>query len=99
MRFTLPLTFHNERVQPLSDIIDDKAEVFLTSKTPVEVNVSVMTSRGLIFLEKTTIHNTPFRVPYEPPWGSDWSVLQLTNTKQLSEVEEPLEILLTIEAF
>jgi hypothetical protein len=98
MRFTLPLTFHKERTQPLSDIIDDKADVFLTSKTPVEVNVSVMTSRGLAFIEKTTISDIPFKVPYEPPWGRDWSVLQLTNLKQLSEMQEPVEILLTIEA-
>ncbi len=96
MRLAFPLTFHGERSQPLSDIIEDAAEVFLTSKKPIELNVSIMTSRGLTFLEKALICQTPFKIPYEPPWGRDWSVLQLMSPNPANEAEEPFEVLLTI---
>lgn len=95
----IQLSFHKERVQPLSDLVGNAdAKFYLTSEKPCEVNISIMTSRGLSYFERITLDATMHKVPYDPPWGLDWSVLQLAAVKSPSLDEEPYEVTLIIES-
>ena len=94
----LALTFHSSRDQPLSDLVNRApAQMFLTAPKPIELNLSIMTSRGLTHVDNITLTESPYKLPYEAPWGVDWSVLQLTAVPPRSTTEEPHEVMLTIE--
>ena len=89
----LELSFHNERTQPLSDLVKKRvADFYLTSIEPLEVYVSVMTSRGLSHFDRVSLCETPYKVPYEPPLGADWSVLQIQALKQRPYWQAPYNI-------
>jgi hypothetical protein len=94
----LPLTFHRARTQPLSDIVGAHNAIFqIYSEQPIELYVSVMTSRGLAHFDKIVLSNTPYAIPYDPPWGSDWSVLQLEAVVPRTGHCEPYVITLEFE--
>jgi len=94
----IQLAFHTERVQPLSDLVGNAdAKFYLISEKPCEVNISVMTSRGLSYFERITLDATRHKVPYDPPWGLDWSVLQLAAVKSAPPDDTPYEVTLVIE--
>jgi hypothetical protein len=94
----LALSFHSSRDQPLSDLVNGAdACMFLTASTPIQLNVSIMTSRGLSFLDLVTLSSVPYKIPYEPPWGRDWSVLQLAAIKPRPADDSPYEVSLQIE--
>jgi hypothetical protein len=89
----LPLSFHVERTQPLSDLVrKSHADFYLTSEIPIQVYVSVMSSRGLTHFDSVQLTTTPYVVPYEPPLGSDWSVLQIQALTPRKLDEEPYNI-------
>ena len=94
----LALSFHSSRDQPLSDLVNRApAAMFLTAPKPVQLSVSIMTSRGLAHIDNITLAEEPYKLPYEAPWGADWSVLQLTAIPPRLADEEPHEVMLTIE--
>jgi hypothetical protein len=98
--FQLNLSYHYERSQPLSDIVgNSEAVVYLTSERPHKVYVSIMTSRGLTFMEQVQVDEKPFKIPYNAPWGRDWSVLQLQASSPRSIQEEPYEVTLVVEKY
>ena len=87
------LSFHVERSQPLSDLFGNKdGVVFLTSERPLEATVSLMTSRGLAYVETVRLDATPIRIQYDPPWGLDWVVLQIQAKTPLDLAEAPYEV-------
>jgi hypothetical protein len=91
--FTLPLSFHYERTLPISDIFRNRnAEIILTSKTPIPLNVSIMTSRGLCFFDSVIICETDYSLPYEQSGGADWSVLQLQAQSPRDSCDSPFEV-------
>jgi hypothetical protein len=91
MSFTL--SFHSTRTQPLSDLVQGRAAKFLlTSETPIKAHVSVMTSRGLSHFDTVTLGSTPYAVPYEAPWGRDWSALQIQALDPRDCTIEPYEV-------
>ena len=91
--YILQLTFHRERTQPLSDLVrKGPAKFYLTSETSIQVYVSVMSSRGLTHFDLVQLTKTPYEVPYEPPLGSDWSVLQIQAVTPLELDETPYSI-------
>lgn len=93
MSYTLPLSFHRERTQPLSDLAyKHHANFYLTSDIPLQVNVSVMSSRGLTHFDCVELTKTPYKVPYERPGGADWSVLQIQAIAPRSPRDEPYTI-------
>ena len=94
----MELHFHSERVQPLSDILrNNKARVFLTSKTPAKLHISIMTSRGLAHADTVCMSETPYALEYEPPWGRDWSVLQIQAVEPKTPADEPYTVTLRFE--
>ena len=98
MRTTLRLSFHKERAQPLSDIVrNQEAEMYICTETQVELHVSIMSSRGLTFLDRITLDSKPYKIPYEAPWGRDWSVLQLQAVSEKPLNESPYTVLLHVE--
>jgi hypothetical protein len=98
MGFTLPLNYHYERSQPLSDIVGSSdASVHISTEKPHEVYVSIMTSRGLTFMERVALDNTPYKIPYTAPWGRDWSVLQLQACEPRQSDAEPFCVTLVVE--
>ena len=98
MNPTLQLTFHKERSQPLSDLVrNQEAHMYLYSETPIELNVSIMTSRGLTFFDRATLDHNPYMIPYTAPWGRDWSVLQLQTVSEKSQADSPQTVFLRVE--
>ena len=96
MSSKLNLSFHASRTQPLSDLAGKRdAQFFLTSEEPFKAYVSVMSSRGLTHNDTVTLDSTPYNVPYEAPWGNDWSVLQIQALTLRNRDEEPYEVILT----
>lgn len=94
----LSLTFHSSRDQPLSDLVNRApARMFLTATKPIELNLSIMTSRGIAHIDNITLTESPYKLPYEAPWGVDWSVLQLMAIQPRVDAEEPYEVTLTVE--
>ena len=94
----LALTFHSSRDQPLSDLVNGApAQMFLTASEPLKLNLSIMTSRGLSFFDTVTLTSDPYTIPYEPPWGRDWSVLQLASHEPRSADDSPYEVCLQIQ--
>ncbi len=94
----LTLSFHSSRDQPLSDLVNrGEARMVLTAAKPVELSLSIMTSRGIAHLDNLTLTEVPYKLPYEAPWGIDWSVLQLMAVVPRAETDEPYEVTLTIE--
>jgi hypothetical protein len=90
---TLELSFHNERTQPLSDLVKKRAaDFYLICDTPLEAYVSVMTSRGLSHFDRVTLCGQPYKLPYEQPLGVDWSVLQIQPLKPRSYMHMPYNI-------
>ena len=88
--YSLLLSFHRDKTQPLSDLVERKqANFYLTSDTPVQVNISVMSSRGLTHFDSVQLTKTPYKVPYAAPWGVDWSVLQIQATEPRALSETP----------
>ena len=89
----MDLYFHSERTVPLSDLLRVRSNIYLTSnKAPVKLNVSVMTSRGLTHFETITLSKEPYELLFEPPWGRDWSVLQIQAAERKAADEEPYTI-------
>lgn len=88
----MDLHFHSERTVPLSDILYARSAIKLTSCIPVKLNVSVMTSRGLAHFETITLTTDPYELLFEPPWGKDWSVLQIQASEPRATHEEPFTI-------
>jgi len=87
------LSFHVERTQPLSDLFGNVDGILsLVADRPVEVTVSLMTSRGLSLVENVKLDGTPFQLRYDPPWGKDWVVLQILAMSPLSLSEPPYEV-------
>lgn len=98
MDFYRTLSFHVERTQPLSDLFGAQdGTVFLTSERPVEVTLSLMTSRGLSHVENVVLNAFPTQLYYDPPWGRDWVVMQIQPTLPLSLSEAPYEVKLYFE--
>ena len=98
MTYYRTLSFHVERTQPLSDLFGaQEGTFFLTAERPVELTVSLMTSRGLSHVENIRLDSMPVAIAYDPPWGRDWVVLQLQTTTPLSLSEPPYEVKLTFE--
>ena len=94
----LTLSFHSSRDQPLSDLVNGAAaQMFLTAPKPTTLTVSIMTSRGVSHLDNVTLTTERYKLPYEAPWGRDWSVLQLMAVPPRSSNAEPYEVTLTIE--
>ena len=94
----LTLSFHSSRDQPLSDLVNrGEASMFLKATKPIELSLSIMTSRGITHLDNLTLTEAPYKLPYEAPWGVDWSVLQLMAVAPRSEADEPYEVTLTVE--
>jgi len=91
--FILPLCFHYERALPISDIFRNRnAIIVLTSNTPIPLNVSIMTSRGLSFFDSVILCETDYSLSYEPPVGADWSVLQLQAQSPRDYWASPFEV-------
>ena len=88
----MDLHFHSERTIPLSDLLRTRSRIFLTSHTPIKLNVSVMTSRGLTHFDTLTLSKEPYELLFEPPWGRDWSVLQIQADEPREADEEPYTI-------
>ncbi len=94
----LTLSFHSSRDQPLSDLVNSApADMFLRAAEPIKLNISIMTSRGLSFLDTITLTGNLYKIPYQSPWGRDWSVLQLSASEPRSAEESPYEVSLLIE--
>ena len=90
---TLKLFFHHERTQPLSDLArKGPADFYLVCEKPLQANVSVMSSRGLTHFDCVELGRTPYKVPYEPPLGNDWSVLQIQAFVPRKLDEEPYSV-------
>jgi hypothetical protein len=87
------LSFHVERTQPLSDLFGNQdGIVSLTAERPMNVTVSLMTSRGLSAVETVKLDGTPFQLRYDPPWGLDWVVLQIQSLTPLPLSEPPYTV-------
>lgn len=94
----LTLSFHSSRDQPLSDLVNrGAAHMFLTSRKPIELMLSIMTSRGVAHIDNITLTEKPYDLPYDAPWGVDWSVLQLVAVQPRDAAEDPHEVILTVE--
>jgi hypothetical protein len=88
--YSLQLSFHKDRMQPLSDLVRKHAAKFhLTSETPLKVRVSIMSSRGLTHFDTVELTSEPYNLPYAAPWGVDWSVLQIEAVNPRELHEEP----------
>lgn len=93
----IPLNFHFERTQPLSDLCGKRdAHIYLVSETPIEINVSIMTSRGLTHFDRIKTGIEPYILPYTPPACRDWSVLQIQAINRIPPNETPYTIDLII---
>jgi hypothetical protein len=87
---SLQLSFHKDRTQPLSDLVQKHAAKFhLTSEIPLKARVSIMSSRGLTHFDTVELTSEPYNLPYSAPWGIDWSVLQIEAIEPREVYEEP----------
>lgn len=94
----LPLSFHSERAQPISDIVRNrKVNMYLSSSQNIELSVSIETAQGQVYNQIVNVNATPFQIDYENNNEYTWTVLKLKARKPREPQEEPFTVLFTIE--